>query len=230
LICLPVKQYLNHRLTPAQAVLVVVLAAALAGAGYFAWGVIDGKIFQAQVRAAVPQVCAALRDQRRQLLAAIEAYKNEFGFYPPDNVLSHQPLVVDAVNNPLVYELADTVYNPTNQMFSLSGLEPAEAGYVTNFFHCDGFKNCGPSANQTGHFLPHDSLPVRQLHDDPDVFVLGPELLYDQFPEETLDAIHLSPWRYVSSSPTNNPAKFDLWIELETKDQKVTIGNWTAVE
>jgi hypothetical protein len=227
---MPMKQYLNHRLTPAQTVLVVALVAALAGAGYFTWRVIDGKIFQAQVRAAVPQVCAALRDQRRQLLAAIEAYKNKFGFYPFDNVLSRQPLVVDPVNNPLVYELAGTVYNPTNHLLSLGGLEPAEAAYVTNFFHCDGFKNCGPNTNWLAQFLPRDQLRVRQLHDDPDVFVLSPELFYGRFPQEVLYAIRLSSWRYVSSSPTNNPAKFDLWIELETKDQRLTIGNWIAVE
>jgi len=42
--------------------------------------------------------------------------------------------------------------------------------------------------------------------------------------------IDASSWRYVSSSPTNNPGKFDLWIEVRTKQQSVTIGNWKSVE
>lgn len=39
----------------------------------------------------------------------------------------------------------------------------------------------------------------------------------------------VSSWRYVSSSPANNPGKFDLWIEVKTKSQTVTIGNWKSV-
>jgi hypothetical protein len=88
-------------------------------------------------------VSAAIREQPRELLSAIEAYKAHFGVYPPDHVVSRQPLVVDAVKNPLLYELAGVIYNPTNKMFQLGGLEAADAKYVKEFFRLDGFKNCG---------------------------------------------------------------------------------------
>jgi len=73
-------------------------------------------------------------------------------------------------------------------------------------------------------------LPARQLHDDPDVFVTGFDLPYEELPSGVVSEFECSPWRYVSSSPTNNPGKFDLWLELKTKRQTVTIGNWKTVD
>lgn len=38
----------------------------------------------------------------------------------------------------------------------------------------------------------------------------------------------LNPWRYVSTSPTNNPERYDLWAELPSGkgDNVLVIGNW----
>ncbi|MBN8246962.1 MAG: type II secretion system protein [Verrucomicrobia bacterium] len=38
----------------------------------------------------------------------------------------------------------------------------------------------------------------------------------------------LNPWRYVSTNPTNNPGRFDLWAELPTgrTSPPLIIGNW----
>jgi len=38
----------------------------------------------------------------------------------------------------------------------------------------------------------------------------------------------LNPWRYVSTNPTNNPGRFDLWAELPTgrNSTPLIIGNW----
>jgi len=36
----------------------------------------------------------------------------------------------------------------------------------------------------------------------------------------------LNPWRYVSTSPTNTPGRFDLWAELRDRDKTNIIGNW----
>ena len=38
----------------------------------------------------------------------------------------------------------------------------------------------------------------------------------------------LNPWRYVSTNPTNNPGRYDLWAELPTGGGKppLIIGNW----
>ena len=37
----------------------------------------------------------------------------------------------------------------------------------------------------------------------------------------------LNPWRYVSSHPTNNPATYDLWVDLMIGGQTNRISNWT---
>jgi hypothetical protein len=73
-------------------------------------------------------------------------------------------------------------------------------------------------------------LPARQLHDDPDVFAAGFTVPCAGLASEVVWEFDVSSWRYVSSSPTNNPGKFDLWIEVKTKRQTVTIGNWKAVD
>jgi hypothetical protein len=227
------KHYLSRRLTGRETAAVIATVTVLAGLGYLAYNFIAAKVLEARVSAALPKVCASLREQRRTLVSAITAYKAHFGVYPPDAVVIRQPLAVDAVKNPLLYELVGVVYNPTNKMFVVGGLEAADAKYVENFFHCDGFKNCAESTEQVQHFLPAFPTPVWravQLHDDPDVFALSFNLPYDEVAPEVAWEFDVSSWRYVSFSPTNNPGNFDLWIELRTKRQTITIGNWQAVE
>ncbi len=227
---LSIRHYLTRRLTGREAAAVVVIVATLAGLGYLTCKFITARLLEARVSSATPKVCASIRQQRRALLGAIEAYKAHFGIYPPDHIMSRQPLVVDPVNNPLLYELAGVTFNPTNQMFELGRLEPADAKYVKEFFHCDGFKNCGEQADQVKNFLPGVNLPARQLHDDPDVFALSFPLYSEPLDPAVMYEMDASPWRYVSTSPTNNPGKFDLWIELKTKTRTVTIGNWEAAQ
>lgn len=227
---LNIKQCLNRRLTGRQTAVAVLIMVGVAGLGYLAYNLITAAILDSRVQAAMPKVCAVIREQRGELLSAIEAYKAHFGVYPPDHVVSRQPMVVDAVKNPLLYELAGVIYNPTNKMFQLGGLEAADAKYVKEFFQCDGFKNCGERPDQIKRFLTTNPLPARQLHDDPDVFAAGFQVPYEGLTPEVVWEFDVSSWRYVSSSPTNNPGKFDLWIEVKTKRQTVTIGNWKAVD
>lgn len=227
---LELKQYLNRRLTPSQTVAVVVIVAVLGGLGYATYKFIAARVFEAQVRAAVPRVCAAIRQQRATIGSAIEVYKASFGVYPPDHVVSRQPLVVDPVTNTLLYELVGAVYNSTNKMLSVDRLEAAQAAYVKDFFHIEGLRNCGERADQVKQFLPAENLPVKQLHDDPDVFVLSAAVPYEELDPDIYYSIDRGSWHYVSSAPTNNPGHFDLWIEVKAGDRKVTIGNWKSVE
>jgi hypothetical protein len=225
------KGNLNRPLKGWQAGLVVLAVVVLAGLGYQAYRFVAAAVLDARVHAAMPKVCADAREQRRILIAAIEAYKTNFGSYPPDHVVSRKPLKVDPVTNSLLYELAGVVSDSTNQLFKLANLEAADAKFVKEFFQCSGFKNCGETEAEIKHFLPaRQSFPC-QLHDDPDVFAVGFQPSSEQFarPEVSWE-FNLSTWRYISSSPTNNPGGFDLWLEIKTKRQTVTIGNWKAVE
>ncbi|HEV2394180.1 MAG TPA: hypothetical protein VG146_17645 [Verrucomicrobiae bacterium] len=222
------KKFLTRRLTAGQAVVVIVLALILAGLGYLGYNLVSAAILEARVKAALPQVCSAIRNQRKVLLSAIEAYKSHFGVYPPDHLLSRQPLVVDAVTNTLLYELAGVVYNPTNKAYRLDRMEEADADFVKRFFGCD-FKNCSTNPAAVQNFLG-EFPPFRQVHDDPDTYLLSFALYSEPVEPELLYQMDSSPWRYVSSAPTNNPGRFDLWMEVWTKTRKVTIGNWKEVE
>jgi hypothetical protein len=37
----------------------------------------------------------------------------------------------------------------------------------------------------------------------------------------------MNPWCYVSSSPTNNPGHYDLWVQLSIGNKKYLISNWS---
>jgi hypothetical protein len=227
---LQVKRFLNRSLTKPQAALVILAAAGMAALGWLAFNLLTAEILDRRIEAAVPLVCAQLREQRQVLISAVEAYKAHFGEYPPDHVVSRQPLIVDPVKNPLLYELAGVLYNPTNKTFELQNLEAADAKYVKEFFQCEGLKNCSESPDKLKHFLTTHPLPACQLHDDPDVFAVGFVPSYDKYAPEIIWHVEVTSWRYVSSTPTNNPGRFDLWAEVKTKHRAITIGNWTTVD
>lgn len=231
------KQQFTRRLTWRETAGAVVILAILSGLACLAYDFIARKMLEARVNAAIPKMCANIRNQRQCLINAIEAYKAHFGVYPPDHILSRQPLVVDAVTNALVYELVGVVFNSTNDQFRLGGMDAAEAKFVKDFFQCAGFKNSGESTGQITNFLPPPpsiNVPLEQLHDDPDIYVLASCLSVfspdDEIAPEVKWEVDVSSWRYRCTSPTRNPGKFDLWIEVKTKSRTNTIGNWSAVE
>jgi hypothetical protein len=223
------KHLFNRRIGPRETLAVIAIILVFAGAGYFISQFVAAKILAARVNAAIPQVCGQIRQQRQIIIAAIEAYKTQFGFYPPDHVLSRQPLQVDAVTNTLFYELAGVRYDATNHLFEVNGMEAAEATFVKEFLG-HGFTNCAENPNQVKRFLPDGFLPMSQFHDDPDVYALGGRMIYESPHPEVIWEMDFSSWRYVCSATTNNPGKFDLWMELKTKDRTITIGNWKTVQ
>ena len=223
----PIKQFLNRRIGLRETMAVIAVLLVLAFAGYGISKFVAAKILEARVRALFPQVCDQIRQQRQTVIAAIEAYRTRFGFYPPDHVLRRRPLLVDAVTNTLFYELAGVRYNPTYQLFEVRGMESAESSFVKQFLDCSGFTNCADNDALVQRFLPAGFLPASQVHDDPDVFALG-TLPYDASDWELMMHFDTTSWRYVSTSPTNNPGKFDLWLEVKSKNQSITIGNWEA--
>ena len=225
----PLTPYFNRRLTALETTLIIGFVAILGGLGYLGYQFTTAELLAARVHAALPRVCDAIRDEREQLVSAIEAYKAHFGAYPPDHVISRQPLIVDPITNTLFYELVGVIYNPTNRMYQVGGQEPAEAKYVKDFFQVEGFKNCAETPGDITRFLKIQPLPARQLHDDPDVFAVGFQVPYEGLSPEVVWQFNVTPWRYVSTNPTNNPSKFDLWIGVNAGDRTLVIGNWEAV-
>jgi prepilin-type N-terminal cleavage/methylation domain-containing protein len=179
-----------------------------------------------------------------QLETAIDRYKAAYGFYPPSPIPPPTAGNQSSLVNQLYYELVGTVYNPTNTppvYTTLDGSASIDAGQVsTAFSGIGGFMNCtkpgaGEDAAAARNFLP--DLKPKQFWPQPGYTnngakegvnlligsVGGPYVQY-----QPLNQQDLNPWRYNSSSPTNNPGSYDLWIQLVfAPGQTNLICNWT---
>jgi prepilin-type N-terminal cleavage/methylation domain-containing protein len=170
--------------------------------------------------------------QMAQLETAIDRYKAAYGFYPPDN--PGYPLT-----NQLYFELVGTVYNPTNPppvYTTLDGSAQINTSQFVTIFGpgVGGFVNCskpggGEDSSAARNFLP--DLRPNQIGTNTvggvAVTLLigsvgGPDATY-----KPLGHQDVNPWRYNSSSPTNNPGSYDLWMQLVIGRQTNLICNWT---
>ena len=183
---------------------------------------------------------SVVRAELRQLVTAIEAYKEKHGFYPPDNT-----------NNiaapPLFYELVGTTVtsdpNGANASYvPLNGAPALTQQNIRDEFAADGFLNTGPEAREVKNFF--ESLKFVRNQKE------GPQFTVSPFTGNTnvffLRVTARGPanaavpaledqntWRYIVAKghntglyPTNNPNTFDLWAEVVIRGKTVTIGNW----
>ena len=171
-----------------------------------------------------------------QLETAIDRYKAAYGFYPPDNQLNPPTSIPNPLVNQLYYELVGTVYTNTAAgtvvYAPLDGSSPLPATYVSQAFGVGGFMNCtkpngGEDASVAKSFLS-DLKPNQITTTSNNVLVTvlicsvgGPEVTQ---PLKQQDG---NPWRYNSSSPTNNPGSYDLWVQLVIGKQTNLVCNWT---
>jgi hypothetical protein len=116
------RQYLSRHLTFGETALVLFLVGIAARLVYLACGFISAGIHESRVNAGIPGVYAAIRHQRDAIVKAIEAYKSQFGVYPPDHLVSGQPIFVDPVTNTLLYELMGVLYDPSEKKFRVAAL------------------------------------------------------------------------------------------------------------
>ena len=174
---------------------------------------------------------------------AIEAYKNKFGHYPPDN--PDTPTL-----NALYYELTGVLYSSTRGTFKdpMSGNVMAPK-LIKEHFGVDGFVNGGKTESALKKFYeprPENVRHISEEHDDEDaghghkshhsdevhiLCVPSPWPLSRDDEAVRLDgkaAEGVNPWRYVSSQPVNNVQQYDLWAEYVVGDEVWVIGNWKS--
>jgi prepilin-type N-terminal cleavage/methylation domain-containing protein len=174
-----------------------------------------------------------VRTELQQLVTAIEKYKSVHGQYPPDNVVTPNPAtgnpVVDPLKNPLYYELVGVVVNNTG---GGSFQVPGNAGNITpltvrNWFNRDGFLHAAADRKELVSYLTVKPSQVKPLR-PPNSTAPAPEVLVVPVdaPKDSLPYGTTNPWRYVSTSPTNNPNSFDLWAEFYSGKNRIIIGNW----
>jgi prepilin-type N-terminal cleavage/methylation domain-containing protein len=170
-----------------------------------------------------------IRGELLQLETAIKAYHAKFGHYPPDHVVSRSPLVVDPATPPLFYELVGCVLQG-KEFFTHGPDERVTSADAQRFFGVDGFVNAATDEKALRPFLQLNPKQYTEISQTPDIDVLivsavpWPKSLN---PQPVPAAPGVNPWRYVSTSPTNNPGTFDLWAEyLDGKKIKI-ISNWS---
>jgi len=161
---------------------------------------------------------------------AIENYKTKMGHYPPDN--PDNPRL-----SPLYFELEGTIL--TNGVFqTLDGAGQIRMGQLPITF---GGKVTG-IVNSTQPGVGDEARPAVKFIGDlkPNEIVL--------FETNKIDRAYLlvcsvpwpadlsyplpnhpgvNPFRYNSSSPTNNPNSFDLWIDVMIDGKTNRISNWS---
>ena len=185
------------------------------------------------------KIRSQVRTELRNLITAIEAYKEKHGFYPPDNANTADAARAIA-QPPLFYELVGTAVKD-NTFYPVNGsTNELTSQKVKEYFGADGFMNSGPEASEVKNFytigktnLHYVVSPFATAGDKPLVLRApgrGPTV--GGFPAA---AVELNTWRYIVSKPrrgpndrypTNNPNTFDLWADVRIGGRIVTIGNW----
>ena len=174
------------------------------------------------------------RSEMNQIATGIETYKSKFGHYPPDH--PGVPMM-----NQLYYELLGTTNLPNGDFATLDGRSTLPQAAVKADFGVDGFVNVrkgggGDEAQggagsvlagvQASQYLMVQGPPGNPA---PPVLVLGSPadgapLFFEPPPVGTHK---ITPWCYNSSSPTNNPRSYDLWIDLIIGGKTNRICNWS---
>jgi len=181
-----------------------------------------------------------VRTELDELVTAIEAYNAHFGHYPPDNVVSRNPLFVNPVTNQLFYELTGVIADDKGARFrSPSRQQWISSVTVKTSFNTEGFVNAGATDKDIKSFITLKSSQYREisLSPGPDIEVLNVPVDWPRndprFPppinttDPRVKQINPNPWHYVSTQPTNNPQGFDLWAEYVDGKKIKIICNWS---
>jgi prepilin-type N-terminal cleavage/methylation domain-containing protein len=186
------------------------------------------------------RIRSQVRAELRNLLTAIEAYKEKHGFYPPDNPNNpdnSSPAVarIAIAQPPLFYELVGTTVQG-NTFSPVNGETNITSQQVRDNFAQDGFMNSGPDAGEVKNFLTS----LRRNQYDPSPFGTDRALVLKVSAKGATipgkpGAEFTNTWRYIVAKPrrgqndrypTNNPNTFDLWADVTIRGRTVTIGNW----
>jgi len=164
----------------------------------------------------------------RQLQTAIEAYKADRSQFPPDH-FNNATRRVDPAINPLYYELRGQ--EVVDGKFRCKGESDAlTSADIQKVFGRKGFLNASADKSEPArtYLDPKASAVSRVVIDGVTV-----DLLVTPFPwpvgssdPAPVPGSRVNPWRYVSTSPTNNPGNFDLWAEVYVGKEKRTFKNW----
>jgi len=173
------------------------------------------------------------RSEMNQIVTAIESYKARLGHYPPDNAPSAANPNGRWDVNQLYYELLGTRLDPSGTVYTtLDGRTTITNNQVTTAFPAaQGFVNStkgatGDEGQGAANYFPGLKPGEYMTIVNPYCTVLGASL-------DTTNIIadagnhKFNPWCYNSSSPTNNPRSYDLWMDIPISGKINRICNWS---
>jgi len=164
-----------------------------------------------------------VKAELHQVQTAIDSYHAKFGFYPPDNPCS-------VLTNQLYFELLGVVLN-ANTFETLDGsarILDTVTDFQTVFGQSvgpcvRGFVNVSKGAGSDDAVSATAFLkglkPNQYGEIKPNVRVLTCSV--------TSADDSINPWRYNSSSPTNNSGSYDLWVDISIAGKTNRISNWS---
>ena len=170
------------------------------------------------------RIKAKARTELEQVATGIELYKAKLGHYPPDNQSN-------PATNQLYFELLGTIF--TNGVYTtLDGSAVVSAGSLVNAFPSippgavGGFVNSsqgttGDEGRSASSFL--NGLKPGQVATTYNAGGNLVKILVSSVPNL---GNRLSTICYVSSSPTNNPNSYDLWVDVMINGVTNRISNW----
>ena len=171
------------------------------------------------------------QSEMASIATALEAYKAQYGFYPPSNP---NTTPINYRVNPLYFELegvtVNTTNNPANPTYTtLDGMQTVTSNELSSLFGVSGVINCthgsGEDMISAKNFL--SDLKANQVGTNNNVAILitsvgGPDASY-----MPLGGINFNPWRYNSVNPSNNPTAYDLYVQLQIGGKKYLVCNWS---
>jgi prepilin-type N-terminal cleavage/methylation domain-containing protein len=150
---------------------------------------------------------------------AIDTYHAKLGYYPPDNPNPQYP-----DRNLLYYELVGCRRESSGSFTPLDG---SPSITPTPDYGATGVMNSSAPANSdegnVAQIFLKDVRPSQYGTDNNGVRRLGVSI---NGPGASMVG-DVSPFRYNSSNPVNNPNTYDLWVDLVIRGKTNRISNWS---
>ena len=174
-----------------------------------------------------------------QVQTQIDDYRMKLGHYPPDSFPT-TPGPFKPWLNQLFYELKGTTVT-NNTYTTLDGTAqitqpaiPTIFGASVTRFNNSSQPGAGDEIRSAANFLedlrPASFMFVSGYVNGPGLpqpaYVLG-TMLDGGIMFQGVNGGKINPWRYNSTSPTNNPSSYDLWVDVLIDGRTNRISNWS---
>jgi type II secretory pathway pseudopilin PulG len=176
-----------------------------------------GLLMVVGTRAKVSQARSLAQAELSQIETAIEHYKGKLGYYPPSGV--------SVRTNVLFFELGGCLFtnnvNGKPGYVTLDGMGRVDTNTLWTKFGVSGIANS--SATLKGNDESAGATPfLKNLK--PGQIELTANISNACVLACSVDG---TPWQYNSANPSNNPGRYDLWVDIKLQGQTNRISNWS---